>query len=765
MLAIGLLTGIIAGATVAPTPEEGGFSYLHRGQPVLLVPSTRYAAAIARDELERSTQQHAPEGWVIDPRSAREELMRRGLTLFRLPFRSGIKGLEPQRPRAQWTDSLAAGLAGQPVFELGSVLRIPTDEIVVAFPAGTTTLRARRILRPLRRSAGLRRIVPLRPHAYVVTLERFEAGRALQISRAIAGLEGVRSAEPNFVTVFLEHPGPSPALPPAPAALEVFTPPRPLEAPPGWRQIPRWERVREIGTWQVLVDGHFEGDVTDWSVAHAASASRIEPAVTDFRSHDGTRSVYMSAVELAGKRAPGPYGENANAFLLSPSVGLAGYADVFVELWFWGRFEGRAGEPPQAADFGRVLLLDGTSGRFTLAHPIAPTEFTGDLADDPTTDRGWRRMLFRVPDAFRGPDVRVVVQFVSDARDGAEGLYVDDVRVLASSGVPWTNDLPTVRQWALSPLGQVATRPAPEDPVPHAARAWRYGDVSSDVPVALLDDGVERAHPDLVFWEPADAEPLEDRGEPLYPEDRHGTACAGLIGALSSNADGIAGLAPGARLLPLRRGVDDAAIARSVDEAVRRGARVLAIPWGWPGARSAVIADAITDATARGTVTVAAAGDRAVRDGSLADVDFPCELGAAAALVCVGAASPAGEPKTVASVDGLWWWSSAGDRGGPDLVAPGSWLPTTDRSGPAGYSDTSAWTEEFAGSGAAACFVSGAAALMLSRDPKLTADDVRRMLISSAHPVAAGQRGIVDVEAAVALAVESAARRSREVDN
>ena len=119
--------------------------------------------------------------------------------------------------------------------------------------------------------------------------------------------------------------------------------------------------------------------------------------------------------------------------------------------------------------------------------------------------------------------------------------------------------------------------------------------------MALLDDGVERNHPDLAFWEPVkddeesdddaradgDSAPGEEElfpGEPVSPEDRHGTACAGVLGAIANNGIGIAGVAPGALLLPLHRGIDDLSIVRAIDAAVEHGAHVLVIPWGWTGA-------------------------------------------------------------------------------------------------------------------------------------------------------------------------------------
>ncbi|MBP7149576.1 MAG: S8 family serine peptidase, partial [Acidobacteria bacterium] len=596
---------------------------------------------------------------------------------------------------------------------------------------------------------------------------RAAAGRALESSRTLAALPRVLWAEPNFARIVLETPAEVPPLalvPPGPAAPMFFLPPRALEAPPGWRQMAHWERPRQLGDWYVLVDGHFEDDAPGWSQAHAAGAPRVEPGVTEYRARGGRRSVYMTQSELDGKRAPGPYAGGADAFLLSPVFALAGYADAYIELWFWARFEDAAGDPPVARDFARVRLLDGISGRFVLDRPIAPVEWSGDIALGAPGELGWRRLVFQVPPELMGPALVLVVEFVSDPADAAEGLYLDDIRVLARErgfALRTPTDPLAGREWFLAPGQQVASHPAPAENVPGAAAAWKHGHVADELVLALLDDGVERGHPDLAFWVPDDGVPLADPGEPAEPGDRHGTACAGIAAALADNAAGVAGVAQGTLLFPLRRGLDDAAIAASVDEAARRGARVLAFPWGWRETPAQVVADAISDAVARGVIVVAAAGDRPAGAADDPGVDFPCSLAATTPLVCVGAASPAGEPKGAASADGQYWWRSAA---GATVIAPGTWLATTDRRGPLGYNDGSGgvpadWTATFGGSGAATCHVAGLAALMLSRDPELEPVRLGQMLRASAIPALPGAPGIVAPEPAVAAAVQSANAR------
>ena len=66
----------------------------------------------------------------------------------------------------------------------------------------------------------------------------------------------------------------------------------------------------------------------------------------------------MSGKGLAANVPPDPYLEGASSYLISPIFDLAAYREVFVELWFWARFEDPVDAPRRVHDFGRVLLYD-----------------------------------------------------------------------------------------------------------------------------------------------------------------------------------------------------------------------------------------------------------------------------------------------------------------------------------------------------------------------------------------------------------------------
>jgi subtilisin family serine protease len=778
---------------VLDDPHEGRFVYLRSGAPITLQASPLYAAALVSDTTGRTGPLTPPDGLELDPRGNRPDLIERGVTLFRVPNSVTPRGLDSPPPSDAWQVTLGSGLPAQPVFEHGAALRMPSDEVIVAFHPETTLEDAQRLLSGAWDDLDARGLLELRPGNFICMLRDASAGRAFEVSRMLTQVEGVLWAEPSFINVHLETPGGPPGgrfLPGLPSSL---THQQKLESKFLSRSVSAIERDPEGDVWHVSIDGHFEGDVDKWIVARAEGSNRILPVVARDRTRDENRSVYMSGKGLAANALPDPYLEGAGSYLISPNFNLAAYRDVFVELWFWARFEDPVDAPRRVHDFGRVQLFDVEANETIYEQLIVPVGPSGDLTRRPGTDRGWRKLMFRVPVQKLARLLQVRVQFYSDGLHGADGLFVDDIRVLYSSGgggAPFSRDPAARHQYAIMPRGQIAGRPASGDPRTDAAAAWSAGIPKQDVIVALLDDGVERGHPDLAFWEPgkdedgqseddalADGVPRgEERlfpGEPVSLEDRHGTACAGVLGAIANNGIGIAGVAPGALLLPLHRGIDDLSIVRAIDAAVEHGAHVLVLPWGWTGAAPEVITRAIIDAIDAGTTIVAAAGDGVHRPYSDA-VDYPCVLSASTPLICVGASSIAGEPKGPASADGLYWWSSAEDETGPDLLAPGTWLHATDRRGPLGYNDGSQnvppdWTDEFAGTGASACYVGGVATLMASHDPLLQPEELKRLMISTATklPPSSVQRNdlrLVEPKAAAQAAIESATARAREGD-
>ena len=156
--------------------------------------------------------------------------------------------------------------------------------------------------------------------------------------------------------------------------------------------------------------------------------------------------------------------------------------------------------------------------------------------------------------------------------------------------------------------------------------------------VAVIDTGVYRAHPDLQGGRVMAGYDFVDRdADPQDTVDGHGTHVLGIVGATEGNSEGVASVAPGARLLPVRVLGDDGSgtveqVAEGIDYAVAQGADVINLSLGGdvPLVGSAPEYNAAIDrALDAGRVVVAASGN----DG-LPACGQPAARGR---LLCVGA--------------------------------------------------------------------------------------------------------------------------------
>lgn len=242
-----------------------------------------------------------------------------------------------------------------------------------------------------------------------------------------------------------------------------------------------------------------------------------------------------------------------------------------------------------------------------------------------------------------------------------------------------------------------------------APLAWEQTSGASNVVVAVLDSGVNAAHPDLTarlvpgydfVWD--DNDPTDDFG--------HGTAVAGVIAAAGNNGLGVAGVAFDARVMPVK--VMNASgfaaystVAQGIRYAVDHGARVINLSLAGSAA-SATLQDAVDYAWSHNVVIVAAAGN----NGS----DAPLYPAACNNVVAV-AATTAG--------DSLASYSSYGNH--LALAAPGDNIWTTTRDLTTGYAAES-------GTSFASPVVAGVAALMLSANPALANGQVVSLLEQTA---------------------------------
>lgn len=296
--------------------------------------------------------------------------------------------------------------------------------------------------------------------------------------------------------------------------------------------------------------------------------------------------------------------------------------------------------------------------------------------------------------------------------------------------------------------------------------AWGVTRGRSTLRLAVLDEGVQTSHPDLAgrIVAPYDATQHDTNQEP-NAWDGHGTACAGIVGATANNGRGVAGVAPGSQIMPIRiaytthRGANWTTsvswIYRGIIRAVQAGADVLSNSWGG-GAYSAAIRSAFQYArtqgrNGKGCVTIAATGNGDVANGVIYPAKYP------EVLAC-GASNEWDQRKSRTSRDGETWW---GSNYGPevDFVAPGVHIYTTDNGGSGGYS-AGEYFSRFNGTSSATPNAAGVAGLVLSVDPNLRQWEVRDILRLSARDLSPSGRddehGFGRIDAA--RAVQAAAR-------
>jgi hypothetical protein len=236
--------------------------------------------------------------------------------------------------------------------------------------------------------------------------------------------------------------------------------------------------------------------------------------------------------------------------------------------------------------------------------------------------------------------------------------------------------------------------------------------------IAGVDDDGNGYIDDVGGWDFTDAPGLPGEGDYLErdadPEDEsgHGTHVAGIIAAAAGNGEGIAGIAPMARIMALRAGfnvagggyLEDDDLAAAIVYAVDNGAQVINMSWGDP-LFSPLLRDVIEYAHRRGCVLVAAAGN----EGSDL-VFFPGSLDETIAVAASGT-----EGRGLA-------FSNRGPS--IDLAAPGSGILSLAPGGKYG---------ERSGTSMAAAHVSGLAALVLARRPHFDPSQVRGALAMGAR--------------------------------
>ena len=237
-----------------------------------------------------------------------------------------------------------------------------------------------------------------------------------------------------------------------------------------------------------------------------------------------------------------------------------------------------------------------------------------------------------------------------------------------------------------------------------APTAWATS-AGNGVTIAILDSGVDSAHPDLAGkllpgWN------FYDGNSNTADVTGHGTKVAGTAAASTNNSLGVASIAGGAMILPGRVGsptgsASYSTMAAGVTWAADKGARVANLSYG--GARgSATVQSAAQYLKNKGGLLVTSGGNDGIEE-AVAPSD---------ALVAVSATT---------SSDVKASWSSYGNY--IDVAAPGSGIYTTTNGG--GYASVS-------GTSFASPATAAVVALMMAANPALGPDDIAKHLFATA---------------------------------
>lgn len=289
----------------------------------------------------------------------------------------------------------------------------------------------------------------------------------------------------------------------------------------------------------------------------------------------------------------------------------------------------------------------------------------------------------------------------------------------------------------------------------NAPEAWKNNYYGQDVVVAIVDDGVDVRHPQLknqIFY---NTNEIPDNGidddKNGFVDDyagfnfakmqggnevttNHGTHIAGIIAAehhdQSIQQGYVQGVAPGAKILPIDFIDQDAGATiydaiQALNYAALRGAQIINASWGGGGCSQA-LRDTITDLGYRNILFVAAAGNSGV------NIDFEFEYPASfnlSSMITVG---------STGTLNGMAKHSNFGEHS-VHIFAPGLEIIST-----VGTS-----YQSMTGTSMAAPFVSGAAALLRSKFPKVSVLEIKQMILDNSHKDPLYQnssQGMLDLE-------------------
>lgn len=355
------------------------------------------------------------------------------------------------------------------------------------------------------------------------------------------------------------------------------------------------------------------------------------------------------------------------------------------------------------------------------------------------------------------------------------------VRVDKFDHIP--NDQYFNNQWYLHNIGQgsndghTTTVNADID----APAAWDITLGDPNITIAIIDEGVTSNHPDLpntrqirlngsnfAYNYDLTNNPNDPNNDFEYMKGHnHGNACAGIVAATQDNNEGITGIAPHCKIMPIKIPLGYPApsnlYADAIDFANIYGADIISNSWGFPSSNPnyiPVIVSALNNAVSNNKIVVFSAGNNANRvNGNNGYVAFP---GCAniSSLITVGASdrnnnqanySPNGieldivAPSSTANNSQIYGeganiWTIDTPGLGTNGYNPingylGDMFPANGEILPSSGINFDAYTGRMGGTSASAPQVAGVLALMKSVNPCLSVPQMKNVLLSTADKI------------------------------
>ncbi|HCC07860.1 MAG TPA: hypothetical protein DEP72_06860, partial [Clostridiales bacterium] len=278
-----------------------------------------------------------------------------------------------------------------------------------------------------------------------------------------------------------------------------------------------------------------------------------------------------------------------------------------------------------------------------------------------------------------------------------------------------SNDTYFAKQWGLSNNGQTIEGQAGRASVDiNVQAAWDITQGSNTVTVGVLDTGIDITHEDLINnIDTTNAYNFVAGNNQVYnPENpstsTHGTEMAGIIAATANNGKGIAGVAPNVKILPLQvidgRVGYTSDIIDAIDYAMSKGVKIINCSFAG-GDNNLALKDAMANS---GILFVCAAGNTGV--DTITTPAYPANFSLPNII-------------SVAAIDGKGVLANfSGYGNGIHVAAPGVNIYTTTTGNSYDY---------ISGTSASAAFVTGEAALLLSKYPTMSITDIKSRIINN----------------------------------